>query len=117
MEEVLDCYHDFYSYLLTIVPALLLLATKSPGFYRAEECFKRAVQVEPPDAESMSHYANFLWIVRKDLWGAEEKYIQAMAADPDNSYYASRYANFLWNTGGEETCFPLDTSQNNSKAL
>lgn len=84
---------------------------------RAEECFKRAVQVEPPDAESMSHYANFLWIVRKDLWGAEEKYIQAMAADPDNSYYASRYANFLWNTGGEETCFPLDTSQNNSKAL
>ncbi|KAL1825191.1 hypothetical protein ACET3Z_011969 [Daucus carota] len=84
---------------------------------RAEECFKRAIQVEPPDAESMSHYANFLWKVRKDLWGAEEKYIQAMAAEPDNSYHASRYANFLWNTGGEETCFPLDTSQNNSKAL
>lgn len=84
---------------------------------RAEECFKRAVQVEPPDAESMSHYANFLWKVRKDLWGAEERYIQAMAAEPDNSYHASRYANFLWNTGGEETCFPLDTSQSNSKAL
>lgn len=87
------------------------------GFYRAEECFKRAVQVEPPDAESMSLYANFLWKVRKDLWGAEEKYIQAMAAEPDNSYHASRYANFLWNTGGEETCFPLDKSPNNSKAL
>ncbi|KAL8093604.1 uncharacterized protein LOC141693851 [Apium graveolens] len=84
---------------------------------RAEECFKRAAQVEPPDAESMSHYANFLWKVRKDLWGAEEKYIQAMAVEPDNSYHASRYANFLWNTGGEETCFPLDASQNNSKAL
>ncbi|KAK1355162.1 Peroxidase [Heracleum sosnowskyi] len=84
---------------------------------RAEECFKRAVQVEPPDAESMSHYANFLWKVRKDLWGAEEKYIQAMAAEADNSYHASRYANFLWNTGGDETCFPLDTSQNNSQAL
>lgn len=83
---------------------------------RAEECFRRAIQVEPPDAESVSQYANFLWRARKDLWGAEERYLQALAAEPDNPYHASRYANFLWNTGGEETCFPPDTSQNNSKA-
>ncbi|XP_059666391.1 uncharacterized protein LOC132312154 [Cornus florida] len=77
---------------------------------RAEECFKRALQVEPADAEALSLYANFLWLVRKDLWGAEEKYLQAMAAEPDNSNHASKYASFLWSTGGEETCFPIETS-------
>ncbi|KAL3834862.1 hypothetical protein ACJIZ3_009598 [Penstemon smallii] len=79
---------------------------------RAEECFKRAVQVLPPDAESLNQYAIFLWKVRKDFWGAEERFIQALAAEPENSYYASRYANFLWTTGGEETCFPLNNSHN-----
>ncbi|KAG8390098.1 hypothetical protein BUALT_Bualt01G0048100 [Buddleja alternifolia] len=79
---------------------------------RAEECFKRAVQVLPPDAESVSQYAIFLWTVRRDFWGAEERFLQALSIEPDNSYYASRYANFLWSTGGEETCFPINNSQN-----
>lgn len=56
----------------------------------------------------MTQYANFLWVVRKDLWGAEERFQQATAAEPDNSYHASKYANFLWSTGGEDTCYPLD---------
>ncbi|KAA8534100.1 hypothetical protein F0562_031707 [Nyssa sinensis] len=77
---------------------------------RAEECFKGAIQVEPLDAEALSQYANFLWMVRGDLWEAEERYQQAVAAEPENPYYVSKYANFLWNTGGEETCIPLDTS-------
>ncbi|XP_009344571.1 uncharacterized protein LOC103936461 [Pyrus x bretschneideri] len=80
---------------------------------RAEECFRRAVQGEKPDAEALIRYADFLWIVRKDLWGAEERYQQAMAEEPDNPYYASRYANFLWSTGAEDTCFPLSTSYDN----
>uniref|UniRef100_A0A5B7A9T6 Uncharacterized protein n=1 Tax=Davidia involucrata TaxID=16924 RepID=A0A5B7A9T6_DAVIN len=83
---------------------------------RAEECFKRAIQVEPLDAEALSQYANFLWIVREDLWEAEERYQEAMAAEPENPYHASKYANFLWNTGGEETCFPLNTSYNKIEA-
>ncbi|KAB2598350.1 hypothetical protein D8674_001270 [Pyrus ussuriensis x Pyrus communis] len=68
---------------------------------------------EKPDAEALIRYADFLWIVRKDLWGAEERYQQAMAEEPDNPYYASRYANFLWSTGAEDTCFPLSTSYDN----
>ncbi|KAL2558058.1 uncharacterized protein Fot_02797 [Forsythia ovata] len=83
-------------------------------FARAEECYKRAAQVLPPDAESLSQYANFLWTVRRDFWGAEERFLQALAAEPENSYYASRYANYLWSTGGEETCFPLDNSHSNT---
>ncbi|KAL0402888.1 UNVERIFIED_CONTAM: hypothetical protein Sradi_1929600 [Sesamum radiatum] len=79
---------------------------------RAEECFKRAVQVLPLDAEPLCLYANFLWTVRRDYWGAEDRFLQSMTAEPNSSYYASRYANFLWNTGGEETCYPLDNPHN-----
>lgn len=79
--------------------------------YRAEECFKQAIETELPDAEALSKYANFLWVIRKDLWGAEQRYLQAMAVEPDNTYHASIYADFLWSTGGEETCFPLTYSQ------
>ncbi|XP_060175428.1 uncharacterized protein LOC132606104 [Lycium barbarum] len=76
---------------------------------RAEEYFKKAAEVEPKDAEALNKYATFLWQVRKDLWAAEETYLEALAAEPDNSFYAANYANFLWNTGGEDTCFPLDS--------
>lgn len=79
-------------------------------FDRAEEYFKRAVNVEPKDAEAHNKYANFLWQVRNDLWAAEETFLEAISADPSNSYYAANYAHFLWNTGGEDTCFPLDDS-------
>ncbi|KAL9238701.1 hypothetical protein vseg_013090 [Gypsophila vaccaria] len=80
-------------------------------FDRAEEYFKRAIKVEPKDAEAHNKYANFLWQVRNDLWAAEETYLEAISADPSNSFYAANYAHFLWNTGGEDTCFPLDSPE------
>ncbi|XP_057523156.1 uncharacterized protein LOC130803025 isoform X2 [Amaranthus tricolor] len=85
------------------------LCLVSQDYDRAEECFKRAIQLDSTDAEVMIQYANFLWVVRKDLWGAEERFQQAMAAEPDNSFYASKYASFLWSTGGDDTCYPLDS--------
>ncbi|XP_013631128.1 PREDICTED: uncharacterized protein LOC106336745 [Brassica oleracea var. oleracea] len=95
----------------------LLLANYAQFLYivsydydRAEEYFKRAVGVEPKDAEALSKYATFLWRARDDLWAAEENFLEAIDADPTNSFYAANYANFLWNTGGDETCFPLDES-------
>lgn len=78
-------------------------------FDRAEEYFKRAAKVEPKDAEALDKYATFLWKAKNDLWGAEETYLEAISADPSNSYYAANYAHFLWTTGGEDTCYPLDT--------
>lgn len=83
---------------------------------RAEDYFKRAIGVEPADAEAYSKYASFLWRVRKDLWAAEETFLEAINADPTNSYYAANYAHFLWNTGAEDTCFPL-SSQDNTREL
>ncbi|KAL2508301.1 Tetratricopeptide repeat (TPR)-like superfamily protein [Forsythia ovata] len=94
----------------------LLLANYAQFLYlvaqdydRAEDYFKRAAKVEPKDAEALNKYANFLWQVKKDLWAAEETYLEAITAEPNNSYYAANYAHFLWNTGGEDTCFPLDS--------
>ncbi|XP_022998217.1 uncharacterized protein LOC111492931 [Cucurbita maxima] len=78
---------------------------------RAEEYFKRAVALEPPEAEAFDKYAAFLWRVRNDLWAAEETYLEAISAEPGNSYYAANYAHFLWHTGGEDTCFPLDSHE------
>ncbi|VVA90290.1 unnamed protein product [Arabis nemorensis] len=77
-------------------------------FDRAEKYFKRAAKAEPADAEALNKYATFLWKARNDIWRAEETYLEAISADPTNSFYSANYAHFLWNTGGEDTCFPLD---------
>ncbi|XP_039810550.1 uncharacterized protein LOC120673664 [Panicum virgatum] len=75
---------------------------------RAEHFFKRSVRAEPADAEALGRYAVFLWQARNDLAAAEETYQEAIAADPSNAHHAAAYAHFLWNTGGEDTCYPLD---------
>ncbi|KAK9168182.1 hypothetical protein Syun_000322 [Stephania yunnanensis] len=76
---------------------------------RAEEYFKRAVEVKPADAEALRRYATFLWLGKNDLCAAEETFLEAIEADPGNTYHAANYAHFLWNTGGEDTCFPLSS--------
>ncbi|EOA40100.1 hypothetical protein CARUB_v10008793mg [Capsella rubella] len=94
---------------------VLLLANYAQFLYliihdydRAEKYFKRAARAEPADAEALNKYATFLWRARNDIWRAEETYLEAISADPTNSVYSANYAHFLWNTGGDETCFPLD---------
>nr|XP_028955498.1 uncharacterized protein LOC103418912 [Malus domestica] len=104
---------------LSVEPSnALLLANYAQFLYlvahdydRAEEYFKKAVGVQPPDAEAYNKYATFLWRARNDLWAAEETFLEAISADPTNSFYAANYAHFLWNTGGEETCFPLNSAE------
>lgn len=80
------------------------------GCPRVEKCFKKAIESEEVDAETYSKYAVFQWKVLNDLWAAEENFLEAISADPTNSFYAANYANFLWQTGGEETCYPLESS-------
>ncbi|KAG6493946.1 uncharacterized protein LOC122002515 [Zingiber officinale] len=75
---------------------------------RAEHYFKRAASSKPADADALSRYASFLWLAKKDLEAAEETYLEAISADPSNTFHAANYAHFLWNTGGEDTCFPLN---------
>ncbi|CAN7100517.1 uncharacterized protein LOC103873589 [Brassica rapa] len=82
----------------------------SQDYDRVEKCFKKAIESEEVDAETYSKYAVFQWKVLNDLWAAEENFLEAISADPTNSFYAANYANFLWQTGGEETCYPLESS-------
>lgn len=116
-----DEYEDYFKTELVYQTGLsqdphnpLLLANYAQFLYlvardydRAEEYFKRAAKGEPGDAEALSKYATFLWRARNDLWAAEETFLEAISADPTNSYYSANYAHFLWNTGGDDTCFPL----------
>jgi Tfp pilus assembly protein PilF len=85
-----------------------LFTNKRSSLRRAEHYFERAVRAEPADSEALSRYATFLWKARNDLAGAEDTYQEAIAADPGNAHHAAAYAHFLWNTGGEDTCYPLD---------
>ncbi|KAJ0250764.1 Tetratricopeptide repeat [Hirschfeldia incana] len=94
---------------------VLLLANYAQFLYliihdydRAEKYFKRAAIAEPADAEALNKYATFLWKARNDIWRAEETFLKAISAGPTNSFYSANYAHFLWNTGGDDTCFPLD---------
>ncbi|CAH9121424.1 unnamed protein product [Cuscuta epithymum] len=114
MYQVMLSQDPYSTVLLCNYAQFLQLITRD--YERAEECFKRAMEVKPQDAEALCQYANFLWMVRKELDGAEDLYQQAIAADGDigNPYYASQYANFLWKTGGEETCYPLNVSSNDN---
>ncbi|XP_047043438.1 uncharacterized protein LOC124647560 [Lolium rigidum] len=79
---------------------------------RAEDYFKRAVAIEPPDGEAMRRYGMFLWQARGDLVGAEDMFTGAIDEDPDSSHHRSSYAWFLWMTGGVETCV-IDSGSNN----
>ncbi|MED6145849.1 hypothetical protein PIB30_028955 [Stylosanthes scabra] len=45
-------------------------------YEEAEEYYERSVLEESPEAEAFSRYADFLWMVKKDLWAAELKYLQ-----------------------------------------
>nr|XP_043609308.1 uncharacterized protein LOC122581203 [Erigeron canadensis] len=97
----------------------LLLANYAQFLYliahdhkRAEVYFKRASEIEPKDPEALSKYASFLWHAKNDLWAAEETFLEAISTDPSNSFYTAAYANFLWSNGAEDTCFPLESSEN-----
>ncbi|VFR00399.1 unnamed protein product [Cuscuta campestris] len=94
--------------LLTNYAQFLYLVVQD--YDRAEDYFKKATLVEPKDGEALNKYGTFLWQVRNELWAAEEAYQAAIDAEPANSFYAASYAHFLWNTGGEDTCYPLDDS-------
>lgn len=67
----------------------------------------KAMKVAPGDGDTLSRYASFLWVARKDLSAAEETFLGAIEAEPGNTVHTANYAHFLWSTGGEDTCYPL----------
>jgi tetratricopeptide (TPR) repeat protein/cellulose biosynthesis protein BcsQ len=61
---------------------------------KAEEFYKRTIEVDPKNANNLMDYANFLSAVRKDHDKAADLYKHAVRADP-NANVLRNYANFL----------------------
>ena len=57
------------------------LETVRRDYDRAEEMYKRAVEADPNNANSLGNYADFLETVRRDYDRAEEMYKRAVEAD------------------------------------
>ncbi|MDD4615451.1 MAG: tetratricopeptide repeat protein [Caldisericia bacterium] len=59
-------------------------------YNRAEEYYKKALELNPKNSDNLGNYANFLCHIRKDYDRAEEYYKKALELDPKNSdHYAS----------------------------
>lgn len=71
-------------------------------FYRAEQYFHRAMEVDPQDSTILGRFASFLWLGRGNRSAAERAYKAAMAAEPGSSYSAGSYAHFLWHAGDDD---------------
>ncbi|CAN0861460.1 hypothetical protein LINGRAHAP2_LOCUS8211 [Linum grandiflorum] len=93
-------------YSLLLLNSALFLNPNPQVLNRAEECFKRAIMMNPEDAELRIMYADFLWLVKKDLTSAEQIYTEAVEVDPSN-YHTFKYKTFLLETGSNDICFPL----------
>ncbi|QHO39184.1 uncharacterized protein DS421_4g126880 [Arachis hypogaea] len=84
-QSICACHHIFSSaFQLWTLPFLV-----ARDIDRSEEYYRRSVLAESPEAEAFSRYADFLWMVRKDLWAAELRYLQSLEAEPGNTYYMS----------------------------
>ena len=57
--------------------------------------YKRAVEADPNNANSLGNYADFLETVRRDYDRAEEMYKRAVEADPKYAWGLRKYAHFL----------------------
>ena len=62
---------------------------------RAEEFYRKALELDPSDADYAGNYAEFLADVRKDYDRAEELYRQALELDPKDIVTTGNYAFFL----------------------
>ena len=78
----------------------LLNIPKDPD--RAEEHFRRALEVDPKDADYLGNYATFLATIRKDYDRAEEHFRRALEADPKQGNVLGNYAGFLLGRGRHE---------------
>jgi Tfp pilus assembly protein PilF len=75
----------------------------------AERYFKRAIEIEPRDANALGNYAIVLKEHRKDLDAADDYFQRALRADPNHVNNLVNYANFLGRLRGDtasaQSCF------------
>ena len=62
---------------------------------KAEEYYKKALELDPNSANNNGNYAIFLHTIKKDYDKAEEYYKKALELDPNDADYNGNYASFL----------------------
>ncbi len=75
----------------------LFLQNVRKDFDRAEEYYKRALELDPESVIKLGNYALFLQNVRKDFDRAEEHFKRALELDPEHANNLGGYAIFLQN--------------------
>ncbi|WP_373815187.1 tetratricopeptide repeat protein, partial [Porphyromonas loveana] len=68
---------------------------------QAEEYYKRALEAEPKDANTLGNYANFLCDIHHDYDQAEAYYKRALEAEPNHANNLGNYAHFLITCRGD----------------
>ncbi|MGV8127312.1 MAG: tetratricopeptide repeat protein [Methanothrix sp.] len=64
---------------------------------RAEEYYKKSLELNPKSAPHLGNYAIFLEEIRKDYDRAEEYYKKSLELNPKSATHLANYANFLAN--------------------
>ena len=68
---------------------------------RAEELFKRAIEVKPNSPAAIGSYANFLANIRREYEHAEALFERVIEIDPNRYITLGNYANFLTGVRGD----------------
>ncbi|MCD6161870.1 MAG: hypothetical protein J7K40_05590, partial [candidate division Zixibacteria bacterium] len=61
--------------------------------------YKRSLEIEPENANTLGNYANFLTDIRHEHDKAEEYYKRSLEIEPDNANLLGNYAGFLLSQG------------------
>eukprot|EP00953_Heterococcus_sp_UTEX-ZZ885_P015509 8729-Heterococcus_DN1.PRE.1 len=75
--------------------ALMMEGRGQDGAAKAEQLYRRALQLKPQDPLSMGNYAVFLHRVRRDHKAADAAYRAAVEAHPKHASILCRYGSFL----------------------
>jgi tetratricopeptide (TPR) repeat protein len=81
---------------------MLFLKNIRKDYDRAEELYKKLLELDPKDANYTGGYANFLHNIRMDYDGAEELYKKSLELDPDHANNVGNYAGFLLSRGDKK---------------
>jgi protein O-mannosyl-transferase len=63
---------------------------------KAEEYYRKAIELDPKSADTLGNNALFLEEIRQDYDQAEQLYLKAIELEPKNAWNIRGYARFLW---------------------
>ena len=72
-----------------------VLYEKSKNFEEAETIFKRVLEIDPNQMDTLVRYGDLLLSVKKDYEEAEKIFVRTLKNDPNDVKILEKYGNFL----------------------